>query len=226
MRRPPGRTLTHAEARRVYDRIGAAQDTQAFYEDRATRVLLRHGAFESAERVLEFGCGTGRFAFRLLSQHLPGTAHYRALDSSPRMVELARARLARFGARVEVVLTDGAPPASDPSASRDRFVSTYVLDLLAEDDVAAVLREAHRILAPGGLLCLAGLSTGARAIPRLVARAWTRVHALRPAWVGGCRPLELLPRLRPEAWRIRQHAALAPFGVPSEALVAERLPTG
>ena len=214
--------LSRAEARRVYDRIGAGQDTQAFYEDRATGLLIRHGAFGSASRVLELGCGTGRFALRLLTSHLPETARYRGLDLSPKMVELARARLAPFAARAEVVLTDGAPPASEPTASCDRFVSNFVLDLLPEEDIAAVLSEAHRILAPGGLLCLAGLSTGAGAFSRLVSRAWARVHALRPALVGGCRPLELLAWLPPEQWRVRHHAQLAPFGVPSEALVAER----
>lgn len=220
-RRSP--VLTHEEARRVYDRIGAGQDTQAFYEDRATGLLVQHGAFGSARRVLEFGCGTGRFAFRLLSQQLPETARYRGLDVSPRMVQLAQERLAPFASRAQVVLTDGAPPVSEPPASCDRFVSNYVLDLLSEDDIASVLMEARRILEPGGLLCLAGLSTGTGVLSRRVARAWLRVHALRPAWVGGCRPLELLGWLPPGQWRVRHHAKLAPFGVPSEALVAERL---
>jgi ubiquinone/menaquinone biosynthesis C-methylase UbiE len=223
LRRSP--VLTHEEARRVYDRIGAGQDTQAFYEDRATGQLIRHGAFGSARRVLEFGCGTGRFALRLLSQQLPETARYRGLDVSPRMVQLARERLAPFASRVEVVLTDGAPPAGEPAASCDRFVSNYVLDLLAEDEIAAVLREAQRILEPGGLLCLAGLSTGIGPLSRLVARAWLGVHALRPALVGGCRPLDLLARLPAQQWRVRHHAKLAPFGVPSEVLVAERAPS-
>ena len=217
--------LTHSEARRVYDRIGAAQDTQAFYEDRTSALLIRHGAFESAQRVLEFGCGTGRFALRLLSRHLPETARYRGLDVSPEMVRIAKARLAPHAARAEVVLTDGDPPTGEPTASRDRFVSSYVLDLLSEEDIAAVLREAHRILEPGGLLCLAGLSTGTGVLSRLVAHAWSRVHAWRPALVGGCRPLELGARVAAPAWRIRHHAKLAPFGVPSEALVAERWPS-
>ena len=35
--------LTPAEARRVYDRVGAKQDAQGWYEDAATDVLLAHG---------------------------------------------------------------------------------------------------------------------------------------------------------------------------------------
>lgn len=213
--------LTRAEARRVYDWIGARQDTQAFYEDRATRIVIEHGRFDAARRVLEFGCGTGRFGLQLLSHHLPGDARYRGMDLSPTMVGLARERLAPLGARAEIALTDGSPPASEPPASRDRFVSNFVLDLLSEDDIAAVIREAHRILEPGGLLCLSSLSTGAGPLSRILARAWSGVHALQPALVGGCRPLDLLAWLPPERWRVHHRARLAPFGVPSEVVVAE-----
>jgi hypothetical protein len=120
------------------------------------------------------------------------------------------------------VLIDGSPPAAEPTASRDRFVSSYVLDLLSEEDIAAVLREAHRILAPGGLLCLTSLSTGIGALSRFVSGTWSRVHALRPALVGGCRPLDLTAWVSSSAWLVRHHAKVAPFGVPSEVLVAER----
>jgi ubiquinone/menaquinone biosynthesis C-methylase UbiE len=214
--------LTREQARRIYDRIGAYQDTQAFYEDRATTLLIQHGEFASAHRIIEFGCGTGRFALRLLTDHLPSDAHYRALDISPTMVGLARERLASFASRAEVVLTDGSPPVSEPAASRDRFVSNYVLDLLSEEDVAAVIREAHRILAPGGLLCLTSLSTGVGAFSRLVTRTWSRVHAFRPALVGGCRPLDLTAWVSPDRWKFRHRTKVVPFGVPSEVLIAER----
>lgn len=219
----PAPTLSRAQARQVYDRIGAWQDTQAFYEDRATGLLVRHGAFEAARHVLEFGCGTGRFASRLLAGPLPADATYRALDVSPVMVTLARAKLARFGPRAEAVLTDGAPPGGEPAASFDRFVSCFVLDLLPEADIAAVLGEAHRLLVPGGLLCVSSLSCGAGPLSRLLARAWSQLHALRPALVGGCRPLDLLAWLPPERWKLRHHEKLAPFGVPSEAVVAARI---
>ena len=214
--------LSREHARSVYDRIGARQDTQAFYEDRATEVLVQHGQFGTAHQVLEFGCGTGRFALRLLLHHLPQDARYRALDLSPTMVRLARERLAPFGSRAEVILTDGSPPVAEPAASGDRFVSNFVLDLLSEDDIAAVVREAHRILEPGGLLCLTSLSTGTGSFSRLVSRTWSRVHALRPALVGGCRPLELLSWVPSKHWRVRHHAKLVPFGAPSEVLIAER----
>jgi ubiquinone/menaquinone biosynthesis C-methylase UbiE len=214
-------TLSREEAQSVYDRIGARQDTQAFYEDPATEFLISHGDFGCANRVFEFGCGTGRFALRLISEHLPETACYRGVDLSSTMVNLARQRLAPYPSRAQVLLTDGSPPTIEAMGRFDRFVSNYVLDLLSENDIAAVIQESHRMLEPHGLLCLSSLSMGSGPLSRLVALAWACVHALRPSLVGGCRPLDLLTWLPSANWQVRHHTRVAPFGVPSEVVVAE-----
>jgi len=101
-------------------------------------------------------------------------------------------------------------------------VSNYVFDLLAADEIRAVLREGHRMLAPGGLLCTTGLSTGIDPVSRAVARTWSWVQSRAPSLVGGCRPIELLRLLPPERWELRHHAKLVRFGVTSESLVAQR----
>jgi SAM-dependent methyltransferase len=216
------RVLSHAEARRAYDRIGRLQDSQAFYEDLATSRLLQHGAFSSAKAVFEFGCGTGRFAQRLLEAHLPPGARYRGVDLSPGMIGLARARLRPWAPRAEVRLTEGGPPSDEPSAAFDRFVSNYVFDLLGIDEIEAVLRQAHRMLEPGGLLCTTGLSTGMGPGSRAMARAWTWVQSRVPALVGGCRPVDVLPLLPAGDWEVRHHSKLVRFGLTSEVLVARR----
>ena len=220
----PFRTLSHQEARRIYNRVGSLQDSQAFYEDVATQDLIRHADFPSAESVFEFGCGTGRFARGLLLNHLSPRTSYRAVDVSPKMVQIAKGKLSEFGSRVEVVLTDGDPPTSEPPACFDRFVSNYVFDLLSDADICAVVAEAYRMLRPGGLLCLSSLSRGHSLLSRAVAGAWSFVHRLDPRFVAGCRPIDLLSYLRSERWKIRHHRAVAPYALPSEAVIAERLP--
>ena len=217
------RILSHARARRVYDRIGSFQDSQRFYEDPATGLLLRLGRFQDARHVFEFGCGTGRLAARLLSEHLPAGARYRGVDLSATMVRLAQGRLAPFGRRAGVEQSDGGPPIGEASSAYDRLVSAYVLDLLSDDEIADFLREAQRILDARGLLCLCGLSTGSGPMSRTMARAWTVVHRLSPSLVGGCRPLELLDHVSSSSWRILHHERLAPFAIPSEVLVVERV---
>lgn len=217
------RTLSHTEARRAYDRIGRLQDAQAFYEDVATSLLLQHADFSSVQSVFEFGCGTGRFAQRLLEEQLPPGARYRGVDLSPRMIGLAQARLRPWAPRAEVRLTEGGPPSDEPAASCDRFVSNYVFDLLAIEEIEAVIREAHRMLEPGGLLCTTGLSTGVGSGSRAIERAWSWVQSRMPSLVGGCRPVDVLPLLPAGGWEVRHHSKVVRFGLTSEVLVARRL---
>ncbi len=219
------RTLSHDEARRVYDRIGPRQDTQAFYEDVATNEIVRTADFPSAQAVFEFGCGTGRFAEMLLREQLGPSAVYRAVDVSPRMFGLASERLATFGDRAQIVLTDGTTSLAQPDASFDRFCSNYVFDLLSTDDIASVVTEAHRVLRPGGLLCLTSLSPGCSTVSRGLMAIWSLLHRINPKLVGGCRAIELQAFLEEGRWKVLQHESVTPLGIPSEWIVVERLPT-
>jgi SAM-dependent methyltransferase len=214
------RTLSRADARRVYDRIGRTQDSQAFYEDRATAILISHLDLSNAHAVFEFGCGTGRFAAQLLNNYLPKDATYRAVDVSPVMVGLARERLAPFGPRVDVRLTEGEPPASEPTGAYDRFLSNFVFDLLSFEDIAAVLAEAHRMLRPNALLGLSSLTIGFTAASRALGWFLTMVHSLQPVIVGGCRPLELSELLAQDRWQVVHHERVAPLGLALEAVIA------
>lgn len=217
-----GSTLTHEEARAFYDRFGAKQDWQRVYEDRAVLDLIQHGALKDARFVLEFGCGTGRLAERLLRDYLPDTATYLAVDVSATMVALSTDRLAHFGDRVRVVQTDGSPRLPLVSESYDRFLSTYVLDLLSTDDIRAVVAEAHRLLCVGGQLGLVTLTHGATAPARVLERLWMRVYRARPAWLGGCRPVSLCDFVGAE-WNLTHHAVVTSLAISSEVVIAEKV---
>lgn len=212
--------LSRAEIKQIYDEIGAWQDTQGFYEQPAKADLIAHAEFESAGCVAEVGCGTGRFAEILLEEHLPPDACYRGLELSTTMVALSRRRLERFGDRVSVRQTDGAPPFNVKKDAADRFVANYVLDLLPAGDIRAMLDEAHRLLRSGGRLCLASLTHGATPLTRLVSRMWTRLHAVAPACVGGCRPVDLGEHLNSDQWAITHRNVISAWGVSSEVVVA------
>ncbi len=218
------RVLTHEQARAFYDWMGAKQDWQAFYEARATQDLIAHASFETAQAVFEFGCGTGAFAERLLAWHLTPEASYVAVDSSTTMIRLAQTQLARFGSRVTVKQTAGSLQFEAASGAYDRFVSTYVADLLSASDITALLSEAHRLLMPEGRLCLVSLTHGTCGLSRLVTGLWTGIHARWPTLVGGCRPLDLRKFLPASRWELVYVNVVTAFGIPSEVIVAERLP--
>ncbi len=205
-----------------YDRFGSRQDSQAFYENRAMMALVDRADFGHAAAVLELGMGTGRFAERLLSGSLSDSCRYFGVDVSSTMVGLATRRLRRWGGRVSILLVK--PSATLPAGdlSFDRVVATYVLDLLPEGQIAAFVEEAHRVLLPRGLLCLASLTQGEKLLSRAVCALWTTVHRINPLLVGGCRPIRLTRYVNPGRWDYRFHDTITAFGVPTEVLVARK----
>lgn len=221
--------LSYDQARAFYDGFGSKQDRQAFYEDPATDELIAHAAFDTAQSVFEFGCGTGRFAEKLLAGHLPATARYVGVDLSTTMACLARERLARFDDRISIHVTDGSPaidPGIAPDGAVKRFVSNYVLDLLSEEDIALLVGEAYRMLVEGGLLCSCGLTQGRTLASRSVSRAWRLVHSLFPRAVGGCRPVKVREFLRDSRWRVIHDKVVTAYCIPSAVVIAEKRQPG
>ncbi len=218
MTRPVDRTAITA----FYDRFGARQDRQAFYEDPALARMIRHGDFAAARSVFEFGCGTGRLAEDLLRNHLPDQCSYLGLDASATMVELAARRISPWRDRASIAESDGALAFPRPGGACDRFVTTYVLDILSEPDIDDVLAEAHRILAPGGLFCATCLTEGATPVSRAVTAVWKLAYRMRPLVVGGCRPLVLARRLQSSMWTVVHQSVVTSFAISSEIVVAKR----
>jgi ubiquinone/menaquinone biosynthesis C-methylase UbiE len=216
--------LSKEQVRSFYNRFGAKQDWQRFYEGPALRDLLTHGAFEKAHAVFEFGCGTGGFAEHLLERYLPESSTYLCFDLSTTMVTLTEARLTQYATRAQVRLTDGSPTLSLPDSRFDRFISNYVLDLLPPEDIEVLVHEAHRVLEPEGRLCLISLTYGNSWVSQGIIWLWRRIFGIHPGLVGGCRPVHLLDFISEKMWKVLHHNWVTTFGIPSEVIVARKSP--
>jgi ubiquinone/menaquinone biosynthesis C-methylase UbiE len=212
--------LTRSQAQRFYDRFGKKQDTQALYEDAALDDLIAHATFEQAEKVFELGCGTGRFAFRLLTRHLSPSGRYLGTDLSQTMIDIAEQRISPYAERAKVVQSGASIRFPLPDCSVDRVVSTYVLDLLSEADIRDSISEARRVLTPSGRLCLVSLTHGVTFASRVVCALWWAVFRLHASLVGGCRPIRLDSFLDQMSWSVDYRNVVTRMGVPSEVLVA------
>lgn len=209
------------EAKRFYDRLGSLQDAQV-YERTALKRLVAASDFEHASAVFELGCGTGRLAAQLLEEHLPEAARYVGVDISSTMVGIAAGRLARWGKRAAVSQVDGTGSLPSADGSFDRFVATYVLDLLPDAAIANVLREAHRLLMSGGKLCVVTSTEGTGPISHLVSAAWMRLYKINPGLVGGCRSLQRRSWLDERDWSVEHAEVVTSWGIASEIVVARR----
>lgn len=214
------RLLTRDEIRAFYDGFGARQDTQGWYEDVPLGVLKDEMRFGDAASIVELGCGTGRLAHEIVTERAPADVRYLGIDLSTVMVSLAANRL-RGCPSAHAVVGDITRPLPLGDGCADRVFAAYVLDILSPEDIGAVFGEAARILRPGGLFGAVSLTRGPTAVSRLASAAWTLVHRVKPAAVGGCRPLELLGTL-PDAFRLTHACKKVAGGIPSEVVVAER----
>ncbi len=212
--------FTRQQAQAFYDRFGRKQDAQAFYEDAALDDLVAHAAFDQTASVFELASGTGRFAQRLLSRHLPATATYLGIDLSSTMIGLATQRIAPYADRAKVIQSDGSIQFPLPDHSVDRVVCVYLFDILPEDDIRQAIAEAHRVLVPGGKLCLASLSDGVTVASRIVSALWAFAFRLHSPLVGGCRPIRLAPFFDPQSWSLDRQNMIVKFGVPTEVVIA------
>lgn len=144
--------LLRSRSRAAFDAQAATYD-EGMEGDHARRLyqsvvgeVTRAVAGMPAPRVLDLGCGTGALAARLLDA-IPGCSLTGA-DLSPRMVEVARARLA---GRAEVLLGDAERlPFHD--AAFDVVVCNDSFHHYPDPERAAF--QAWRVLAAGGALVL------------------------------------------------------------------------
>jgi SAM-dependent methyltransferase len=170
--------------RRVRNRFSTtAQQFDDLYEDQRPLVrLLRPGLFRRRQlaldtvaaynepRVLDVGCGSGRIGELVLEA---GASHYVGVDFAEPMIELASARLARFGGRVELMTDD--------------FLSAPVtgeFDVVLALGLFDYLPDAERFLARMAQLC-APVGAVVGSFP-----AWSPikgpVRKVRYEWIGDC----------------------------------------
>lgn len=143
----------------VYDavvRMGA-------HRRRAAGLLQLQGG----ERVLVDGCGTGADI-----PHLPAGVHVTAADLTPAMVERTRRLAARLGRPVDARVMD-AQALDLPDDSFDAVLLHLILAVVP--DPLAALREAERVLRPGGRATVLDKWVPEGAHPSLARRAANRV---------------------------------------------------
>jgi SAM-dependent methyltransferase len=160
-----------------------AQTFDDLYEDERRLVrLLRPGLFRrrrlavdtvrayEAPRVLDVGCGSGRIGEFVLES---GAARYVGVDFAEPMIELARARLARFASQTELIVDDFlTAPLAGPF---EVILAVGLFDYLPEPHRFS--RRMFELCAPGG--CVVGSFPTWSLLKGPVRKA-------RYEWIGDC----------------------------------------
>ncbi|MGY1624249.1 class I SAM-dependent methyltransferase [Geodermatophilus sp. SYSU D00965] len=131
--------------------------TRLFGVDRIHRRLVDQAGLRPGQRVLEIGCGTGNLLLAA-KQAEPAAV---AVGLDPDLAALARARRKARRRGVAVQLDRGYADALPyPDDSVDVVLSSFMLHHLPDDQRDPALREAVRVLRPGGALHLVDVGGG------------------------------------------------------------------
>jgi ubiquinone/menaquinone biosynthesis C-methylase UbiE len=210
-----------ARLQQIYDRTAAFYDHVAAEHQASAKLLaIELLARRPGERFLEVGVGTAWAFSRIVAA--TGAEQALGLDFSPGMLEVARHRLRTQGIEAGLVLGD-ARDLPVASGSIDCLLSTYTLEVLPESEIAAVLRECYRVLAPAGLIAIVNLTEGEDATDAAITDAWKRGYEADPEYYSGSRPLLLAPVLESLGFRgVSRTYSGNGAGWPSEVLLARR----
>jgi ubiquinone/menaquinone biosynthesis C-methylase UbiE len=141
--------------------------------------LADQAELESAQRVLEIGCGTGNLA--LLVKTTRPQLEVVCLD--PDRKALARAEFKARRAGLALQLDRGfADELPYPDASFDRVLSAFMFHHLEARLRLATLKEVLRVLRPGGSLHILDFGGNPDDLPGLIARFSRHAHVLRDNW--------------------------------------------
>jgi predicted TPR repeat methyltransferase len=137
----------------LVDDLGYRGPALLFNAVLSVRAAVRRPAFFKS--AIDLGCGTGLAAHAFAAQ----VDQFIGIDLSPRMIE--RARATGLYAQVEVAeMAEGLR--GKPDASADLILAADAVVYLS--DLAALLREAKRVLRPGGLLAFTAETHGGEGV--------------------------------------------------------------
>jgi demethylmenaquinone methyltransferase/2-methoxy-6-polyprenyl-1,4-benzoquinol methylase len=207
--------FNHSIPQKNYDRLSTWYDLFSSAEDGARRIARELIDPKTEDRILEIGVGTGRN----LSSLADTGCRLAGIDLSSGMARKAKTRLIREKRDCLVSLTIGdAVHLPYPDGLFDGILSSFMLELFSEQEIAIVFTECRRVLKPGGKISMASLEKPDT--PNWAVDIYEWFHKCFPNWID-CRPIQLKRLLSKNGFTILGNVRISIWGLPVQIVLAE-----
>ncbi|MDP3702649.1 MAG: class I SAM-dependent methyltransferase [Hylemonella sp.] len=184
---PPGAQPEdgHAVARALYGWRAGSYELQLAPYEFIRRIAVGHLQLRAGDCVLDLGCGTG-MSLPLLQQAVGPAGRVVAVDQSPEMLSLARARAQRAGSHnvdLQCCAVEEALLPRQADAALLHFTHDLLQSPQALDHVLAHLRPGARIAATGLKWTDPGLAPWNMLVGLYMAQSITRFEGLQAPWM-------------------------------------------
>jgi len=185
-------------------------------ESRARTRAIELADIKDGQNILEVAVGTGLAFYEIVKRNRNG--QNLGVDISPGMLDKAKKRLGKLaGANYELRIGNAFHlPAGDEQF--DLLVNNYMFDLIAFNEMDAILDEFRRVLRKGGKLVLVNMTKG----ERFGSGLYDFIFRLSPKSIGGCRGVRLSERLMNHGFQIETREYHQQLLFPSEVIVAHK----
>ena len=208
-------TVSQSEIPGLYDSLSKTYDIWGkLAETRARNRAIELAEIEDGQNILEVAVGTGLGFYEIVQRNPKGTNI--GVDLSRGMLQKAEQRLGQLTAANYELKIGNAFDLEEQTEQFDVLVNNYMFDLIAFDEMDAVLREFKRVLKKGGKLILVNMTEG----ESLGSGIYRLLYRISPKSFGGCRSVKLSDRLEQHGFEVKSREYYQQLWFPSEVILA------
>ena len=210
-------TLSQAEIPAVYDSLSKTYDIWGkLAETRARNRAIELADITDGQKILEVAVGTGLGFYEIVRRNPNGTNI--GVDISTGMLKKATKRLGQLPEANYELKVESAFNLDAEDNYFDLLMNNYMFDLIAFDEMDAILREFKRVLKKGGKLILVNMTEG----ETFGSGIYNLIYRISPKSFGGCRAVKLSDKLQAHGFEVRTREYYQQWWFPSEVILARK----